>query len=207
MIPGLHLDTSVDGLVPAAFDFAHTAAHAALVDPDLHGGSDFARWVSLGLTRLLALPFAEGGYLDLAVVVEDSSGLRLRWDDAPCSQPGWLAARVRDEVAALEDPWMLAIDARDAPRGCVAWDDHEGDYLPCEVARSHEPHRHATWYAEARGRGVAKVMGGGALVEPAGDGTEIRLAMREEPTATLGAASLYRRVLRGHPARRRHRLR
>jgi hypothetical protein len=207
VIPGHHLATSTDGLVPAAFEFPHTASHAALADDGAYGSTDFTRWVSLTITRLLALPFPTGGYVALSVVVESASGLRLRWDDTACAEPGWLADRVRPEAVMLEDPWLLGVDATRAPRGCVAFDDQRQTYLPCLDATSAELHRHASWYAEARGRGVAKVLAGGAFLEPTVTGGDVRLALRERDINDVGPAIAYRRVLRAHPARRAHRLR
>ncbi len=207
MIPGHHLATSTDGLVPAAFEFSHTAAHATIADDGAYGLTDFSRWISLNLTRLLALPFESGRYVELSVVVESASGLRLRWDDTAAAEPKALADRVRPEAVTLEDPWVLGIDTTRSPRGCVAWDDRHATYLQCRDAVSTEPHRHAAWYAEGRGRGVAKVMAGGAFLEPTAMDGDVRLALRERDLDDVGPTAAYRRVLRSHPARRAHRLR
>ncbi len=206
MLPDLYLDDPTGGLVPEAFGFAHSASRAERGDPTQRGEEGFMLWVSHQLSRLLAMPYAAGGYVDMAVVAESADGLRLRWDDTACSRPAWLADRVRAEAIGLTEPWVLGLDASRPPRGCVRWDAVVQDYLPCAEARPSEPHRHGSWYAEARGRDVALTLAGGAFVEPV-DNAEIRMATHPCEPEELGRASTFRRVLRGHPARRTHRLR
>ncbi len=60
---------------------------------------------------------------------------------------------------------------------------------------------HATWYAEARGRGVAATRAGQVEID------RDRIVRRRELEPRTGLPKAFHGVLRGHPARKSHPLR
>lgn len=98
---------------------------------------------------------AWGGRPIRYVVIEASDGTCWRWDGDPCCEPEWLAEQVCQESHHLREPWFFAVE--------LEWPDPVWEHYDqelngvVELAQPLVPEGTwpATWYAEARGRGVA----------------------------------------------------
>lgn len=189
-------------LVPEAFARPHTADRVEVVDVSDRGQEGFERWL---VERVVAVPrerYAWGGRPVLYAIVESADGTRWRWDDSGCCEPAWLARRVRDECAELPEPWVFAVRL-DWPDEIWEVEDPE----TCDYIRLPEPivppgDWPATWYAEARGRGLATVAAGRLWIGPS-DG----ITTNEPLPPRQGVPGAFHGILRGHPDRKRHPLR
>ncbi|HEX9888371.1 MAG TPA: hypothetical protein VGA69_02750 [Nitriliruptorales bacterium] len=122
-------------------------------------------------------------------VVEDGVRGRL-FEQSPCETGTWFLTRVGDEALQAAAPWLFVMVPQVRGFNGRMWQSWAAD-TPLSFPRF-------TWYFEARGRGRAQRMWGEVIIDEAG--------------ATMGAWDLdpprhLEAVLRGHPARRRHRLR
>jgi hypothetical protein len=132
-------------------------------------------------------------------VIAETEGRRWRWDHEPCCPFEWLPEKVHREVWQMEEPWVF-VARIDGPRETwrtVDLPDGTAEHVPV----IDDPGWLLPWYAEARGRGVARVTGGVLEMEHWRPLGEQALADR---SAFRRAA---RRVLSRHPDRARHRLR
>lgn len=175
-----------DHLVPEAFSRRHTAGRVDVVTDVPSGTAAFTDWVTARVAEAVTDRDPTGLRPVRFVVVEGGDGVRLRWDESPCCEPAWLAARVRDEVGGTATPWVFAVELGE-PGADDVW--------------------RATWYAEGRGRGVAQVHAG--TVDMRWDrtaDTDTVLTQQAVPWRASAVAA-YHRVLHGHPARAAHHLR
>lgn len=185
-------------LVPEAFSRC-TSAHRVEVTEPVAGQLDFERWVEERTAHAIHERYPFGG-APCGVVEVEEWGVRWRWHREPCEELGWLTDRVREEVRDVPSPWVFVADLpRPEPRWLEVEDEVTG--LIEEVLVPAASTWWMPWYAEARGRGLAVIQSG--LLQLDGD-TPITTAPLRAGTRFESAA---RWVLRGHPDRRRHRLR
>lgn len=184
-------------LVPEAFA-RRTTAYGVEVVEQVHGHDAFATWIDGCLRSATQFEYPFGGHLFGLVVVE-SDGQRWQWDREPCCELGWLTGRVQQEVADFDEPWVFVANTPGPAGEWVEIEVQDGVYE--EVYVTPTPRWEMPWYAEARGRGVARIRTGLVVL----DEWEVvgHRALSAHSTFERDA----RRVLRGHPARRRHRLR
>ena len=135
------------------------------------------------------------------VFTSDGELLRCYHHDG-CGHFDWFLKRVRDEAAAIETPWVFGATL---PRPQPFWEllvDDDGNEID-EILRPPSSSRWtATWYAEARGGGVASTVAGCLHLD--GEQVTCRVPLEVRETAATRACH---RILYGHPARRRHSLR
>lgn len=195
------MDTAIvdfaDRLVPEAFARRTTAYGMELVE-HVHGHDAFVCWIDECLRIATQFEYPFGGHPSGLVVVE-SAGKRWRWDREPCCELGWLTGRVQQEVRDLPEPWAFVADTAGPDSHWVDVEREDGTYD--EVLVTPTPRWELPWFAEARGRGVARIRTGVVVLDD--------WAVTGHRTLAAGTAfeRAARRVLRGHPARRRHRLR
>lgn len=115
-----------------------------------------------------------------------------------------LALDTTPALRALQAPWVVAVDRTERPPGCLRWDADVDRYVRCEDGAP-SWHRHAAWFAEARSPAASEILAGHVFAEH--DGEDLLLAMRPAAVEDVGRVSWFRLSLRGHPARRTHRLR
>ncbi len=146
------------------------------------------------------------GHFPRGVVLMDDGRLCWTFDDPGCAHMECVVASPRREVHDhVREPWLLvAWLGRPEPRWVVHFDD-DGNELD-EVLTQPQPQGWSMlWYGEAQGRGVASVDAGRVDMfgghEP---GRELQRLRLDRADAWLGGAAT---LLRGHPARRSHRLR
>lgn len=193
-----------DHLVPEAFELP-TRAHrvslepfdlrALAVDPDADGW--FAWWVEERIhdaldaswphDRPLAVAFTSDGYL-----------LR-RYDECGCGYRDCATGAASAEVGWTETPWVFVADL---PRPRPTWQvvtDEDGDEVDEVLVDPVSRRWGLTWFAEARGRGVARTRAG--VVTLLGEQVEsVRpLAVRGSPITRE-----FHRLLFRHPARKRY---
>ena len=193
-------------LVPEAFA-APTRAFRVSLD---HGGpaqgsgalarARFDRWVDARLEDALAASWPHDK--PLVVAFTSDGQLLRRYDENGCGHLDCVVGLVQREVAAIDTPWVFGAAL---PRPQPFWElvfDEEGDQVD-EVLRPPSTSLWtATWYAEARGGGVADTVAGylhldGEVVTAAGPlHVRARVETRE-----------FHRMLYRHPARRLHPLR
>ena len=177
-------------LVPEAFTTASTAYRVELV-PLAPRESAFAEWIERCRQDAVAARYPFGGS-PTGVVFVRRGDERWRWDQDPCCELEWLTRRINDEIAGFDEPWVFVCSLRSRDH---AMDAAGEDVDPDQVTWT-QP-----WYAEARGRGIARVYTGVAELTGA---TVVGRAPLPDRTSFERAA---RRVLSRHPSRRRYRLR
>jgi hypothetical protein len=206
MIDDRYIAHFTDNLVPEAFARRHTAWLVEVHDNTRRGPAAFQDWVDHLVPAMINGRYPAGHRPVRIIIVEGSDGVRWRWDGDPCCQPSWLVDRVRDESRAIPDPWVFAIELPWA-EPVYATRDEWGEWV-----ESAEPHWvdttwQATWYAEARGRGVARTVAGavGLDYDPA-TGWD-RVLWHEDLSVRAPLPRVFHRILYGHPSRRDHPLR
>jgi hypothetical protein len=185
-----------DRLIPEAFERSYSAYDIRVVDPP----GAFDDWINQRIHDALTYEYPSGGRPTGMIIVE-RHGLRATWHG--CTYPGCgldvESRKAREEVAHFDQPWVFAIDTWGPDE---LWREVEHpDGTIDEVLTYPRPGWTAPWYAEARGRGLAQIETG-----------VIQMHMWERVgTADLHPGTVFerhaRRVLHGHPDRRRHRLR
>ena len=207
MIDDRHIDAFGQNLVPEAFSRRHTAHLVEHVDDVPQGPDAFETWRDQRLAAAIADRYPAGHRPVRMVIVEGSDGIRWRWDDDPCCSADWLASRVCREARDVPEPWVFAI--------ALPWPEPRFEVID-PVTREHvelsEPmwldtRWHATWYAEARGRGVALTRAGLIDLEYDPRTDHDTEHGRAPLPVDVGEARAFHRVLYGHPARRQHPLR
>jgi hypothetical protein len=198
--------TFAEHLIPEAFG-APTRAYRVTLDDlgltstaDEPGGARFDRWVAARIDDALAAAWPHDW--PLAVAFTSDGQLLRRYDEPGCGHVRCVAAVVRDEVAAIATPWLFGAAL---PRPQPYWEvlqDDDGNELDEVLRPAPITTWTATWYAEARGRGVAATAAG--TVELHGErivgGSPLHVR-------TTDATRTFNDVLLGHPARRRHQVR
>ena len=174
-------------LVPEAFAVASTAARVEILPVR---ESD---WVSSCIRDAVAARDLAGEPLGSVIFVQHGDE-RWRWDPP---HPRWpvefVVEKIRKELCEFPEPCVFVASMADRPRqqlyaGLRGLDGEPGWTMP--------------WYAEERTRRRADVMTG--VAEVAGSSPpQTRLPVREVRSFERAA----RRLLVGHPSRRRHRLR
>lgn len=196
------IDDFAQRLVPEAFAHRHTAYDVNVVDTPASGSAAFDHWVEERIQEAAAQRYAWGGRPIRYVIIEAGDGTRWRWDGEQCCPPEWLADRVREESHQLPEPWLFAVELGWPDPVWEFYDEDLGELVGLTepvVPGSNWP---ATWYAEARGRGVATTRAGQVDIDRDG-----RIVGRRELPPREGLAGAFHRVLRGHPDRKRHPLR
>jgi hypothetical protein len=184
-------------LVPEAFEREYTAYDISHVNPP----GPFDDWIEERIEFALSFGYPTGGRPTGMIQVE-RAGLRATWHG--CTFAGCRlseeSAHVQREVAHFDQPWLFAIDTWGPDEVWEQYDNEATGFLD-EVLTHPRPRWRAPWYAEARGRGVARIAKGVIVMDMAD-----RIGSDElEPGTSFERDA--RRPLRGHPDRRRHRLR
>ncbi len=195
-----------DHLVPEAFATptrAHRVTHETAGPMDTGGPEPrtrFDRWVEDRIEDALAASWPHDRPLIVAFT-SDGQLLR-RYDENGCGHLDCVVSLVRIEVAAIDTPWVFAAAL---PRPQPYWEvvyDEDGSEID-EVLRSPSSREWtATWYAEARGGGVADTLAGYLHL----DGEEVTSTGPLDVRATAVTRGFHR-ILYRHPARRLHPLR
>jgi hypothetical protein len=160
----------------------------------------FDRWIDDRIEDALAASWPHDRPL---VVAYTSDGhLLRRYDENGCGHLDCVVGLVQTEVAAIDTPWVFgAALPRPQPFLEMRYDE-DGNEVAEVLRQPSTCSWTATWYAEARGRGVADTFAGelhlhGEVVTSAGP-----LHVR----ASAGTREFHR-MLHRHPARRLHPLR
>jgi hypothetical protein len=177
-------------LIPEGFSTASTAFRVDLV-PLPPRPTAFAEWIERCRRDAAEARYPVGGAPSGVVYVRRGDE-RWRWDQDACCELEWLTRRVNDEVAAFGEPWVFVCSLRGREQALT----RAGDKADPDVLTWTQP-----WYAEARGRGVARVFTG--LAELCGTDVIGRAALPDK----TGFERAARRVLSRHPSRRQYRLR
>lgn len=196
-------------LIPEAFARRHTAYRVERVEPPLAAGLDgFDRWVEQRLRDALLERYPNGYRPDRIVIVDGDDGIRWLWDgDASCPASRTVNG-VRREARPIDDPWLFAIELPWPEPTLYYWDDEYGQSVTLSRPAWLETIWRATWYAEARGRGVASVRAGTVVLDydPYAD-HDTQLLRWPVPVREDPVAARFHRILYGHPARKAHPLR
>lgn len=177
-------------LVPEAFTTASTAYRVEMI-PLPPRETAFAEWIERCRQDAAAARYPFGGS-PAGVVYVRRGDERWRWDQDSCCELEWLTGRVNDEISAFPEPWVFVSSLRSRDG---ALDMAGPDADPDDVGWT-QP-----WYAEARGRNVARVFTGVADLHGS---TVVGRSPLPDKTPFERAA---RRVLSRHPSRRLYRLR
>lgn len=207
MIDDRHITAFGQHLVPEAFSRPHTAHLVEQVEEVPHGADAFDRWRDRLVDACIADRYPAGHRPVRILIVEGSDGIRWRWDGDPCCPAEWLVSRVREEARPIPDPWVFAIE--------LPWPEirHEViDPVTRELVALREPiwldtRWCATWYAEARGRGVARTCAGLVDLEYVPSTDDDIVHGRYAFPVDTDEARDFHRILYGHPARRANPLR
>ena len=160
----------------------------------------FDRWIDARIEDALAASWPHDR--PLVVAFTSDGQLLRRYDENGCGHLDCVVGLVQREVAAIECPWVFGADL---PRPQPWWEmvyDEDGNEVE-QVLRPPSTSRWtATWYAEARGGGVADSFAGFLHL----DGEEVTSAGPLQVRATTATRELHRMLYR-HPARRLHPLR
>jgi hypothetical protein len=178
-------------LVPEAFAISSSAYRTELIERTVDGAG-LARWVTQCRGDAVAAAYPFGGWPSGIVFVQ-SGDARWRWDQEPCEELEWMTGRINDEIAGLRDPWVFVCSLRSR--------DHAAEAAGGAPSHPGQVTWRVPWYAEARSRGVARVLSG--IDEVVGDKVNSTSPMGDAPHFVRGA----KRVLRGHPSRRAYRFR
>ena len=162
--------------------------------------SRFDRWIDARIEDALAASWPHDRPL---VVAYTSDGQLLRrYDENGCGHLECVVGLVQQELAAIDTPWVFGAAL---PRPQPFWEivyDEDGNEID-ELLRAPSSSRWAaTWYAEARGGGVADTLAGYVHLEHEEVTAAGPLHVRAT-TATRG----FHRILYRHQARRHHPLR
>ena len=177
-------------LVPEGFTTPSTAYRVELLALPPRPTA-FAEWIELCRRDAVAARYPAGGAPSGVVYVRRGDE-RWRWDQEPCCQLEWLTSRVNEEIAGFGEPWVFACSLQSREYALEkAGDDADADTVTWTLP----------WYAEARGRAVARVYTG--LVEMCGSD----VMGRAELPARTSFERAARRLLSRHPSRRQFRLR
>ncbi len=193
-------------LLPEAFA-TRTRAHrvfreapGAMRGDGAQARARFGRWIDARIEDALAASWPHDRPLIVAFT-SDGQLLR-RYDENGCGHLDCVVGLVQQEVAGIDTPWVFGADL---PRPQPFWEmvsDEDGNEVE-EVL--HPPSTStwtATWYAEARGGGVADTFAGYLDL----DGEEVTSAGPLHVRATTVTHEFHRMLYR-HPARRFHPLR
>lgn len=184
-------------LVPEALTRATTAYGMELVE-HVEGPDAFERWTEGCRQTAAAFEYPFGGH-PAGLVMAESDGQRWCWHREPCCELGWLTGRVNREVADFPEPWVFVANT---PGPAQRWVEVENaDGAREEILVTPTPRWTVPWYAEARGRRLARIHTGVMVMD---DWQVVGHDALPTGTAFERAA---RQVLRRHPDRRRHRLR
>lgn len=200
MIPDAVLEEFTANLIPEAFERPTRARRVAVEDRG-GGVEGFDAWAVDRLADALDARWPLGGRPRAVGALSDG---RLRWwfDECGCGHLYCVTDALADEVWEVEEPWVFgAVLAR--PEG--AWEvllDEDGNEVD-EVWRQPTDLRwQAAWYAEGRGRGVARRRTG--LVQLQGEQVTAHDAL--EVRGSWVTRDLHRLLYR-HPSRKRFPLR
>ena len=160
----------------------------------------FDRWVDARIEDALAASWPHDR--PLVVAFTSDGQLLRRYDENGCGHLDCVVGYVRQEVMAIETPWVFGAAL---PRPQPFWEvvlDEDGNQIDEVLSPASTSKWTAIWYAEARGGGVANTVAGYLHL----DGEDITSTGPLEVRAT-GATREFHRMLYRHPARRFHPLR
>lgn len=193
-------------LVPEAFA-TRTRAHRVTREtagPGYLGGVEartrFDRWIDARTEDALAASWPHDR--PLVVAFTSDGQLLRRYDENGCGHLECVVALVQQEVVAIDTPWVFGAAL---PRPQPFWEvvyDEDGNEIDEVLRPPASSSWAATWYAEARGGGVADTFAGYLHL----DGEEVTAAGPLHVRAATASRGFHR-MLYGHPARRRHPLR
>jgi hypothetical protein len=180
---------------PAPTDGAQAGAQARA-----QARARFDRWVDARIVDALAASWPHDR--PLVVAFTSDGQLLRRYDENGCGHLDCVVGLVQREVAAIDTPWVFGA-ALPRPQPFLEMLFDEDDNELGEVLRQPPTSTWtATWYAEARGGGVADSRAGFLHL----DAEEVTSAGTLHVRAT-GATREFHRMLYRHPARRLHPLR
>lgn len=175
------------------FEFATTAVMQD--EPGEDGPDGFVGLVQAGLSLWNDHWHAQDESLTLAFLeTEHRRRLFVGQDD---ETPVEFTRRIRSEAHLLQDPWLFVCVQGQATIG-RAFDMSRAEGR-ARAFRTGLMQDAALWYAEARGRGAVDQCFGAIALEDSP-----RIFQSDKPQ---GASPMFTAILRGHPSRRRHRLR
>ncbi len=160
----------------------------------------FDRWIDARLADALAASWPHDR--PLVVAFTSDGQLLRRYDENGCGHLDCVVGLVQREVAAIDTPWVFGADL---PRPQPWWDmelDEDGNEAGQVLRPPSTSTWTATWYAEARGGGVADTVAGMLHL----DGEEVTSAVPLHVRASWATREFHRMLYR-HPARRLHPLR
>lgn len=205
--PDAAMDDFRERLVPEAFARRFTGHRVEVVPQRERTAEAFHTWVAEMVEHLRTYDYPVGGRPALVAVIEDVDGVRWRWDESPCCERSWFASRLRREVGDIAEPWLLAVDLVPPEPSWEGWDPATGEWEEWLEPRWVDARGQLAYYAEARSQDVALVRAGVLrLVHDTERGREDVVARDEVDPRRHPAVAGYHVVLRGHPARRTHRL-
>lgn len=192
-------------LVPEAFA-TPTRAHRVTRETSGPAPADgaqararFDRWIDARIEDALAASWPHDR--PLVVAFTSDGQLLRRYDENGCGHLDCVVGLVQQEVAAIDTPWVFGADL---PRPQPWWEmvlDEDDNEI--QVLRPPSSSRWtATWYAEARGGGVADTFAGELHL----DAEEVTSTGPLHARATAATREFHRMLYR-HPARRLHPLR
>lgn len=192
-------------VVPEAFERPTAASRVGLTLALAEGPLAWEAWLEEAIDRALGAS-SRDGHFPSGVALVDDGRLCWRFHDPGCAHMECMLFRPRDELHDhVRLPWLfVAWLGRPEPRWVQHFDE-DGNEIDEVLTHPQRQPWSMRWYGEARGRGVASVDAGRVDMfggyEP---GREVRRVRLDRTDAWLGGAP---DLLRGHPARRSHRLR
>ena len=160
----------------------------------------FHRWIDDRIEDALAASWPHDRPL---VVAYTSDGhLLRRYDENGCGHLDCVVDLVQTEVAAIDTPWVFgAALPRPQPFLEMMYDE-DGNEVAEVLRQPSTSCWTATWYAEARGRGVADTFAGELHLD-----TQVVTSAGPLHVRATAATREFHRMLYRHPARRLHPLR
>ncbi len=199
-----------DHLVPEAFARPTRAyrvtletsgpVHADRTPARAQARARFGSWIDARILDALAASWPHDR--PLVVAFTSDGQLLRRYDENGCGHLDCVVGLVQREVAAIDTPWVFGADL---PRPQPWWDmgfDEDGNETGQVLRPPSDSTWTATWYAEARGGGVADTFAGYLHL----DGEEVTSAGPLHVRATAATREFHRMLYRP-PARRLHPLR
>ena len=160
----------------------------------------FDRWIDARIADALAASWPHDR--PLVVAFTSDGHLLRRYDENGCGHLDCVVALVQREVVAIDTPWVFGAAL---PRPQPWWDiveDEDGNEVEQVLRPPSTTNWTATWYAEARGGGVAATYAGCLDL----DGEEV-ISAAALPVRARAETREFHRMLYRHPARRLHPLR